>query len=92
LGDDLHASLRRVGADQQRHRGGHQESGADALEGASADQGGDVGCDAAEERTEQEHGDAAEEDALAAEPITGAPADDEQRSEHDRVGGDDPRQ
>ena len=31
-------------------------------------------------------------DALAAEPVAGAPADDEQRAEHDGVGGDDPRQ
>ena len=60
--------------------------------GASRDQRGDVRCDAAEERAEQEHGDAAEEDPFAAEPVAGAPADDEQRAEHDGVGGDDPRQ
>jgi hypothetical protein len=92
LGDDLHAPLRWVGADEQGHGGGHQEGCPDALERASADQGGDVGCDAAEERAEQEHGDAAEEDAFAADSITGAPADDKQRSEHDGVRGDDPRQ
>ena len=85
LGDDLHAPLGRVGGDEQRHRGRDEERRADALQGASGDEGGDVGGDAAQERAEQEHDDAAEEDALAAEPVTGASADDQQRAEHDGV-------
>src|SRR5438105_3363320 len=47
---------------------------------------------AAQSRTQDEDGDAAEEHAPAADAVGGTAGGDEQRAKHDAVAGDDPRQ
>ena len=74
-----------------RHRERHQPAGAQALEGAEADQLGEVLSGAAQRRTGEEHGDRGEEERLAAVEVARAAPQRHRDGGAEQIGGDDPR-
>ena len=91
---DRPAPLARVGEDvrQDRQRGRHDERGAEALHPSQHDQRAGRADHRAAQRSAAEDHQADHEARLAAEPIAGVAADQQQAGEHDRVGVDDPLQ
>ena len=79
-----------VADDPHRHRVEHRAP--HRLQHAEGDQQAERGGDAAQQRRDREDDEPRLEDAAAAEPVPGGPAEDQQAREHERVGVDDPLQ
>ena len=80
------------GRHQDRERSRRDRGGAEALEGAGADQRPLGPREPAEERADRERDQADHEDAPAAEQVRGSPAQEQEAAEDERVGGDHPLQ
>ena len=75
---------------QQRERGGGQERGADALDGADRDEHAGRGREPARERGGREQAESDEEHPAAAEQIAHPAAQQQEAAERERVGVHDP--